>query len=324
MTIVSNADREKWLRELCPGAYTSLGFLFLLTLATLYTISKKKTIVYARGNVLYFLIFGAHFISIFVPNMITIFSSSNNTLAVCMPKYIYMLMIQGISAGLSSLILFRSIFLYAKSKGENIKHMRMIFGSACVILVLLISFITSMDDGYTTRSEYYFLNFCNSPYLNLYRFNNNDFIFLLVFLFSLWIMNYFRIWGIREEMRWVCVLQLVYMATKGFHKKFNSKCYLTGEIIENAYRVIFMFFNCVLFLWVYDDKSGLHRPVENMNIYSLDRWNEMVLASFMMFLRVQKYDGSYYFMRDKLLKADKYWEFLNFKDSNIIFYKIKF
>ena len=107
------------------------------------------------------------------------------------------------------------------------------------------------------------------------------------------------------------------MAVKGWHKTVDPMCYFTGESIENGYRIVFMFFNCILFVWVYDDKSGLHRPVNNMDLYSLDQWNQMVRRSFLSFLECQEKKATFYFLRDSLLKSEKFWEVINLKDSNV-------
>lgn len=320
MLEISNGDREpSQIYEQTIVAYISLSLLFVISISTIIIMKKKKEIINARGDILFYLIALCHFLSIFVPNLITVWASKSNSVFMCYFKYVYLFLFYSLTIGLPVLILFRSFFLKLKSQRKDLTNLRGILSSYVALLIFFTYYCVDNCNNSMAHSEYYYINYCTFPYINNQTMKTKDLLMLGVFLVSLWMMNYFKIWGIRQEMRGICLLHLCYMLIKGFHKKSNPKCYFKGELIENGYRLLFMFLNCVFFVFIYDDKGGLHRPVENMDLFKIDSWNANVLQSFEHFLHFQKDFDSLNYFKNAIENSKIFWREISKRESKTIF-----
>ena len=78
---------------------------------------------------------------------------------------------------------------------------------------------------------------------------------------------------------------------------------------------MFMFFNCVFFIWFYDDKKGLHKSVEEMDLFKIDSWNKQVLKSFQMFLKVRENFEALDFFKTAIENSASFWREINRRES---------
>jgi hypothetical protein len=314
----ANGDREpNKLHQQFYIAVISLAGLSALTILSIYTLSKKKDMVNARGDILFYLMLGCHVISILIPNLITVSAVYSSSMYMCYPKFCYLILYHGLYDILGVLFLMRSLLMSLKSHSSNLTNLRPIFVCFAFMLVGINFFISGLSTGTLPPTEFYYINYCTMPYINNYSVNPKDFYFGIIFFLSIFLMRNIKIWGIKEEMISIFVIHLVYMIVKANNKITNPKCYISSESTENGYRLFLMFLNCVAFFWIYDDKKDIYRSVSNTEVYQIKMWNSETYYRFVKFLENEKEEQLLVFVRNLMKTTKNIYEIFDTENGKI-------
>lgn len=310
--LAPNGDREinKLHTQFNIAVVTQVLLTILITIS-IFTINRKKDMINARGDILFYLIWGCHAISIFIPNLITVLAVYSNSMLICYPKFFYLILFHFLYVLLAVLYFFRALLLHLKSRSKNLTNLREIFVALAFTFVGIYFFILGLTTGNLSPTQYYYINYCTMPYVNSFSVNPKDFIFGVIFFASIWMLSNCNAWGIQQEAISIFLLHFVYIIIKGNNKIIRPKCYINSESLENAYRLVFMFLNCILFLWVYDDKNEIYRPVENLDVYQIKSWNTQCYKKFLEYLEKSRRNGLIQFVKNNLIKAVNTFEVFN-------------
>ena len=197
--------------------------------------------------------------------------------------------------------------MYFKSLKYDLTNIRGIIVSICSLISAFIFLWSVLFPHTGMMTEYYYMNYCTFPYINIYQINRMDFIYLFAFFLCVLFLRDCKIWGIRKETISIFILHIIYMFVKGLHKNHDSKCYINNEIIESSYRIVFMFLNCVLFFWTSDDYHKMYKSISNVDVFQINNWDENLQERFDRYLDYVQDETILHFYRENLIGNPDHW-----------------
>ena len=282
-------------------AFIVLSLLLVSTVVSQVILKRKRDILKSRGGQIIRILFVCHLSNIVIPNLVTVgLSLGRNISAVCIPKYLYLVCSHGLCITILLLILGKAFYMKLKSLGLDMTN---VIGVMLTLIFMTMSFFLFYSLVFTPfmpRTSYRYLNICSLDQIdhlqiNFEPFNSVGFLYITFVL-----MNHINIWGVKQEIFSLLVINLAYCLLKGWHHTAVPSCHFREELLESCYRVAFFVMNCFLFIWLFDDSKKSFRSVRNTDVYSIASWNKQLLKYFGRFLRARHRDAMVGFFEEEV------------------------